>query len=298
MARLAAYIKKGTGLIRNMEKENSELDMMIFENKNVVLVGLYNPFKLFENGTRGSNFESIITKLYELSDTSNGKELIVVGDFNVDWKKSSAQKKALVEWSQHSGLSQIITEITRYRIVTTEDGQRSESSILDHVYIPHRMKKETEISQIPTPWTDHELLKISYPNLIVQHELKKKIKLREWRNYKKDTLLEWLTINPRNKTKIDSLIRDIEYYMEEEIPYRVIRYKPQYGQVPSTKIAKRTKKRDRQLKKFKRTGDIAYLQYAQRLSKQIKKIIRREQKVKIQTKLETPNPKTFWHTNP
>jgi len=91
------------------------------------------------------------------------------------------------------------------------------------------MKKETKISQIPTPWSDHELLKISYPNLIVQHELKKKIKLREWRNYKKDTLLEWLTINPRNKTKIDSLIRDIEYYMEEEIPYRVIRYKPQYG---------------------------------------------------------------------
>jgi len=56
------------------------------------------------------------------------------------------------------------------------------------------------------------------------------------------------------------------------------------------------KKRDRQLKKFKKTGDLHYLTYAQKLSKQIRKIIKREQRNKIQTKLVTPNAKTFWHT--
>lgn len=216
---------------------------MFFENAKLIIAGYYNPFKLHENETNSSNFERLVKSLYNVAETSNGKELIITGDLNVDWTKDTAKRKSLIDWSESSGLIQVINSITRYRMVKTQEGNRAEASIIDHVYITYKTRKQVKIHQIPTPWSDHEVIKITYPNLIVNNEEKKKIKMREWRNYKKDEILEqWIKPNKRNTTNLTSLINDIKSYMEEKIPYRVVIFKPQYGQIPSTKVAKRTKK--------------------------------------------------------
>jgi len=52
------------------------------------------------------------------------------------------------------------------------------------------------------------------------------------------------------------------------MPRRVVRYKPQIGQFPSTKIAKRFKKGDRAIKKFKKEGELNELFKARLYGKQ------------------------------
>jgi len=79
-------------------------------------------------------------------------------------------------------------------------------------------------------------------------------------------------------------------------PFQVVRFKSQEGQIVNTRVAKIVKKRDRLLKKYKKLRDIDHLKKAQSLSKQIRKIIREEEKIKLQTKLEKSNPKFFWTT--
>jgi len=234
-----------------------------------------------------------------VTTTSNNKELIVIGDVNIDWRRDSSQKDAIKEWAESSDLHQICEEITRYRVVTTQDGNRVESSILDHCYIRNDLNIKPQI--IPSHLSDHDIILLNYPTIVKKSEQKEKISLREWRNYKADKFIEKLHSNRSAAYRLTALKEEIIRVMDKEMPYRVVRHKPQKGQFASTKIAKVTKKRDRYIKKFKMYEKKGWpaeeiLLKAKFESKRLKRLCKAEERKKIQTKLKSNNTKTFWST--
>jgi len=84
--------------------------------------------------------------------------------------------------------------------------------------------------------------------------------------------------------------------LEKNIPIRVVRFKPKEKQIADTAVAKIVKQRDRFLKKYKKFSDVDFLLKAQKLGKRIRKIVRIKEKYKIQMKLQSTNPKSFWTT--
>jgi len=84
--------------------------------------------------------------------------------------------------------------------------------------------------------------------------------------------------------------------MDITIPERVVRFREENGQTADPRIAKVVKKHNRFLKKYKKLNDPDFLKRAQDLLGSIRKIIRRQEKYKLQTKLKNPDPKSFWST--
>jgi len=77
-------------------------------------------------------------------------------------------------------------------------------------------------------------------------------------------------------------------------PIRVIRTRcPE--QIVNPRIEKVKKRRDRFLKKYKRTGKDEYLRRCKEETKALKKIIRHETKQTFQRKAQSPNVKCFWN---
>jgi len=290
-SRIIAYSDKRLKLDRKSELEGEYQDIIALDLNKIRLIGLYNPFKVHEGETRSGNFHRLIDTLKSVKEQN--RDLIVGGDFNVDWSTENAHKIKLTSWAEDEELHQIVNEHTRHRCVKLENGSRMETSTIDHVYVKDELKIKPRI--IPTIWSDHDVILVSYPYKVELTTLKKKLLLREWRNYNARKMIKILLKHQEIRYNIGKLIQLIHQIMDDEIPLRVVRFKPQLGQIASTKVAKRTKKRDRQIKLWKKYGNIYHFQYAQYLSKTLRGIIKRERKVKIQTKLQTPNAKTFWH---
>jgi len=293
-ARIACYVRKNLGIKRIEALERNDLDIIVLESSKIRICGIYRAFKLHEGETNLSNFSKLLDTLENITATKNAKELIVIGDINVDWNKNTSQRDALIEWAETSDLHQICKEITRFRIAN-----RLETSILDHCYVRNDLKLIPQI--IPNPLSDHSIIIIDYPIAIKKSEVKEKILLREWRNYNADRFIKKVRVNKSIPYKLEALIEETLKVMEKEMPLRVVRFKPQKGQFSSTKIAKVTKKRDRFIKKvryYEKKGwpTQEIMEKAKQESKRLKRLCKNEEKKKVQTKLQTNNPKSFWHT--
>jgi len=170
---------------------------------------------------------------------------------------------------------------------------------LDHCFVKNEITLTPKI--IPHHSSDHDIVIIDYPVLIEKSEIKEKILLREWRNYNATRFQHKIKKNNSIGFRLEALIAEIKKVMDDEMPNRVVRYKPQKGQMASTKIAKITKRRDRAIKAFKKCEKIGitseyFIEKAKRDSKLLKRICRREERNKIQTKLQSKNTKSFWST--
>lgn len=293
-SRIAAYIMEGLNLKRNTAVEGIMQDVLVFENQSLRIAGLYRPFKLHAGETAAKNFEDFMTTLKKISIVNN-KQLICGGDFNVNWLKDSKLKEELLEWTLDSGIRQIVNEVTRYRTVETETGTRDESSLLDHIYVPNT-KRGMTVTHYPTAWSDHELLLLKYPiKMWLTHKKKHKLRLRDWRKYQGDLFVKKLAQKLNNQPKNnEELTRDIKTTLDELAPQRVVRIRPEMGETADTRIAKKIKKRDRLIKKYKKSNDKKYLMSARTIGKNIKQLVNTEQKQKIQKKLTSPDPKAFW----
>jgi len=155
-------------------------------------------------------------------------------------------KKHLVEWTEELDLVQKVQGITRYRLVTTANGNsKAESSWLDHVYISDVLK--SDVVQIPTAWSYLEVILATVKMKISYKMQKSKTKLRVWKDYKVDILID--RVSPSDD--INELQANIYNSLNYMSPLREVRFKTQRGDLLDTKIVKITKKRDRYLKKFK-----------------------------------------------
>jgi len=80
--------------------------------------------------------------------------------------------------------------------------------------------------------------------------------------------------------------------LNEIAPMRVIRHSD--GELINTKVAALQKRRDRFLKKFKKTNNPDHLSKAKSFSKTLKKAVKKESRRIFQCKARSPNPKHFW----
>jgi len=140
-------------------------ELLILENKNTSVLGIYRPFKVYENETASSNFVRLLTKIQEYIDRNKNKNIILTGDFNVDYLKIGDKtyqrhnlSEILVEFQIYNNLEQMVTEITRHRLITKNGNQILQTSLLDHVYTNGLHVDLVEI--LPTVASDHDILKI------------------------------------------------------------------------------------------------------------------------------------------
>jgi len=150
----------------------SDFDNIIALNyNNTFLVGIYRPFKCFENESERSNFERFLNSLGELNFKSN---TIIVGDFNVDISRNNSRfLPELRDWSDSKGLNIVDVGVSRSRWVAD---QLQESTIDFMLTNNNKFSLNKEITHL----SDHYVIKLevftSFPIL----RIKKYITVRNW----------------------------------------------------------------------------------------------------------------------
>jgi len=111
-SRLVCYKKQGFEIVTGLNEFN---DVLAFNYKSTTIVGLYRGFKLFDGETETSNFFRLLNDLNLLDPE---REIVVVGDFNIDQQKNDTRlHRELNDWVLEKGLTVIKTGITRARLV-------------------------------------------------------------------------------------------------------------------------------------------------------------------------------------
>ena len=285
-SRLSCYIN--TKIKYKVLFIESVLDVIALDIGPLRLIGVYRGFKLLPGENNESAFKTLMKTLIKLTKTD--KRIIVTGDFNIDYNKTSSRLTTLTNWSIDSGLEQLISEPTRRRTVMTANGIRVEESLIDHVYSNiNNLEVSTLISV-----SDHDVIVMSKRIHVSSRE---KLKIRDRRKYNKSTIgieigknLGQIS-NPQTVT-----LKDLNFVLSTSLdkiaPIRVVRVKE--NQLISPKLEALKKKRDRLFKKYKKYGNAHYLKESEILSKKVKKLIRKEANRIFQCKAKSPDPKIFW----
>jgi saccharopine dehydrogenase-like NADP-dependent oxidoreductase len=79
------------------------------------------------------------------------------------------------------------------------------------------------------------------------------------------------------------------------LPKRVVRLRGEH-EFENSRIEALKKKRDRQFKKFKKTGNEKYYRKSKSLTKTLVKVIKKEQKRVFRAKLNSHGVQSFWKT--
>jgi hypothetical protein len=288
-ARMLCYVWNGLKH-KKVRVSNMTLDIIAIEVNNCRFVGVYIPFKLPDGTSRTNFFKQFIAELENLSRTE--KDIMIGGDFNVDLNKPSSSLDKLENWALNSGLVNLVEkgDITRMRIVKTELTTRLESSTIDHVY----SNLQTVNINFQNSISDHVLLVAEIPTSRSTAN-KSKIIIRDWRNYNETVELEFANrisqISP-NLLTLETLTDLYKTTLDEVAPLRVVRHHE--GEIINTKVAALQKRRDRYLKKYKKTGKKKHLDLAKSFSCTLKKAVKKEARRVFQCKARSPNPNHFW----
>jgi len=167
-ARLVCFKKHELGVF----PLGSEFDNIIaLKYDDLIIVGLYRCFKCYDNENERSNFERI---LGGLSNIDIRKEVVIIGDFNINIDNNNARfLNELTEWMDSKGLSVIECGTSRSRWVNNE----LQESTLDYVITnTSKCTLEKEITHL----SDHYIMKaeISNYNSIIRERTI--IELKRW----------------------------------------------------------------------------------------------------------------------
>jgi len=290
-SRVACYIKSNISY-KVVPIKDHDLDIIAIETRFERVIGLYRGFKLPTGKSRTSFFDTILESLKNLVKTT--KLVTIGGDFNVDLFTKSANLNDLDNWSIRAGLDQLVDSETRQRLVNTDTGQRLESSAIDHVYTNVKEWKLT----IEPSISDHHLISVTRPAAASTRQPREKIFVRDWRNYNQNSVNEVLNDKMHNLQisstlisfeQVQDLYRDT---LNEIAPLRVVKIKE--GQIVSPKLESLKKRRDRYLKKYKKSRDLKHLDLAKSFTYQIKKTVKTEARRIFQCKVKSKDPKDFW----
>jgi len=291
-ARSVAYLRKGSGFTRHDNLENDLLETIVISNANSIICGIYRPFKTVNNMSNNEAFLLLIEGLKNM--TKSNKEVIIGGDFNVDWQKPSSKKNMLEDWAESSGLVQLVDTVTRRREVSKIDGSTQlQSSCLDLVFAVTPVK----VDVLPAIQSDHDVISVT-TRLPKPRIVTKKIVTVDWRNYSKEAArYELSKIGERRSSlfpqTIDSLTSDLIGALNVVAPNRVVRLRGD-DQFVNSKIESVKKKRDRVWKKFKQSGDIKLLYQSRELTKVLRQTIAKEKKRTFRAKVSSHGCQGFW----
>jgi hypothetical protein len=292
-SRLICYTRSASVFKRRVELEGPDyLEVIVLDNllEKERCIGVYNPFKIPSNMTKSSYNIALLECLSEAASTP--LDVIIIGDFNIDLmnKNKHQHKEMISNWQLDNGLLQLVESTTRHRSVTTTHGTRIESSLIDHIYVNTQSFKP---HQIYSDLSDHVFIIASRPSKITQ-KCTLKFRIRDWRNYDAAKLTKTI-----NKYNLDfgpvKFEESLLMLLDRVAPFRIIRIKNLPDQLVHPKLEKKKKRRDRQLKLFRQTGNEEFLKETRKLSKEIKKMVKELTKKSIQDK-SSSSPRAFWQT--
>lgn len=142
---VAIYIKKGISFTRMRNYEHDDIEMIWVEltpkekiNKEKVLVGCcYRP------SDKGPEYLERICEKMAMVSQQKEKDIVLLGDFNIDWFQESADKTRI---NEAGGLTQIVDKISR----------KPPHKCIDHIYtsVPESWRQVKSNDATPS---DHKL---------------------------------------------------------------------------------------------------------------------------------------------
>ncbi len=290
--RLLAYVRDGSDLTRVKSLENSKNDIIVLKSKTKLVVGIYSGFLTREGETMASNFERLLDNLKTISDKCTSG-LIIAGDFNADLRKDTPKRRQLEIWQTNCGVDQLVTENTRERLVM----DNVQSSLIDHVYV---REISVKVSQIHSEVSDHNVIVCNIAKPTVTKIMFKKKTIIDWRNYSDALMSEAIG---RRLSEIEQsrcperfnceLTIAISMAMNECIPKRTVHLRRDTD-IVNYQVEALKKKRDRQLKKARKTGAAGDRVKVKELDASIKRVLKKEKERLLRNKMKSSSPTTFW----
>jgi len=160
--------------------ENDLLETIVISNSSMLICGVYRPFKTVNNISNNQAFLLLVDTLKNITIVS--KEVIIGGDFNVDWHKNGPKKNTLEIMSENSGLVQLVDPVRQRREVSKADGSMYlQTSCLDLVFTDAPVKVEV----LPAIQSDHDVISVQTKSPKPTVETKK-IVTTDWRKYSQE----------------------------------------------------------------------------------------------------------------
>ncbi len=292
--RILAFTKEGQKITRHSKFEEKFNDILVFKHEKTFIIGVYSGFKTYENETVLSNFQRLLDNLTRVVEKDKTKNVLIGGDFNADPKRPCFKSKLLDIWQTENGLTQLVTETTRMRLVDSEVQQ----SMIDLVFVGDI--PETNVELCASEVSDHHLL-IAKINQVTPPRIKfQKKTVIDWRNFdplKMDNIITRELSDIEFCERVDSFDRDltiaISTALNVVIPKRTIHLRRD-DNVVSYNLEAIKKKRDRHIKMARKTGEGRYMVKVKELDKLIKKTVKTERDKIIKAKMKSSSPKTFW----
>jgi sarcosine oxidase/L-pipecolate oxidase len=307
--RISAFVDTNINAIRRFDLENDGNEIIVLEIKEIdmLVCGLYRPFKINENDDRSlaDKFESLIENLKLLNE--QGKSIIIMGDFNVNYleignasyRLNNLMTK-LSDWANESNMAQIVQNPTRRRLVQLNIHTRFEEALLDHIYTNASLKI-VDVCQITNFISDHDALICKVETKPEQRDVKTSFRFRDWSKYSKEKLqlylstVNWtLNIPQTGQTLCNWLDRTLITILDKIAPMRTCRIrKPEH--FVSLKIERWKRSRKRAFEKFKLTKNNQLLVECKALTKKIKRASKEERIKLIRGGKEgIKDGKSFW----
>ncbi len=278
-ARQAAYIKVGSKFKRRLDLEDGLSEVMVFADRQTRICGVYRPFKPPAGKTLAEAFDLMLECLNKV--TMCGAEVIIGGDFNVNWHANSPKKKKLEMWAESSGLHQGINEMTRHQVESTAVGTVLKESCIDLIF----QMKPRKVDIVPSLGSDHDVLVVSLEVEKTVVKTKKKVSI-DWRNYDSNQVAAKFNRLPvvggsNLQTTLDSVNSNLIVVLNEWAPKRIIRLRGE-NNFENCRIEAMKKRRDRAWKKFKKYGQFKHYELSKSLSLTLKKLVKKRKEKSVQ----------------
>jgi exonuclease III len=294
-SRLVCYILNGTDFTAKRELVTGDSEIIVIENNNLRIIGIYRPFKLPPNQTRQSSLDEFFENLTRLGNTP--KEVCIAGDFNINPSRVSSETTRLTMWQDSLALDQLINTSTWSRIITLDGEQVMRKSMLDLVFVSgSRMT-----ALVDDKWnSDHNLVVVNLPNRV--HVRRQKTTIRSWKRYSQANIQalvrnEMSLITQEDKSNSDDLnaaiVNTIVKSFDRLCPDRVVRTS-RPSDLASDEIERVKKKRKRTLAKYNKNKNPALLIKIQKLNKTISQRINAVRRSSIRAKMVSSNKNSFW----
>ena len=302
-ARSAIAIKNNIQYTRrdDLEKEDSSIVIIDINVKPVIrLLNIYRSFSPPNGKNQKLAFDEQIQILKSSLDDGKNKEVVILGDFNLD-----SSKKNLTDYrfkNYFDSLDLIIDQFNLSQIIEFPTWQRIinntlKESTLDHVYLKNPLIVN-KISHCKPLIGDHMLVML---NLICEIDEPKIVIRRCWKNYSKDKLLAKLRnvnfiANSQDPQFIwNNFENELVTIIDELIPYvPFINNQSKKSQEAPPLIKRKLNLRKNLLKKLKSNPSNVLRDRVKNLNVEIKQYYSNQKKNCVQRSIIPGNSKTLW----
>jgi len=272
------------------EKDN---DILVFEYRKVIIVGLYRPFKCYEGESLNSNFKRLMHNIELIAKVA--KDVVIIGDMNVNWNNLNrcSFKLDLEKFIDENSLDQVVDFNTRFRLV---QGTMQESCL--DIVMTNMTRTRVE-SQFHAQ-SDHLIITVSEATKHPKPTGRTQVTFLDWKWYSKESIM----------AGFNQFFRGINIYMKKPdlinnrisvaicstlnvlVPKRTIML-PNPKSVTSSKIQTLKNRKTRAFKKWKRTNDTTDYERLKSISRKLNYEIKKIQKTNIASQC-SKGPKQMW----